>query len=111
MVQTEFKTRIKVIRSDNGRKFTLGPIKKLYDEQGLIHETSCYRHVLNVARALRFKAHLLLEFWGECVLAAAHLINRTPAQILNGKTPYEALFERRPSLDHIRIFGWSLLCT
>ena len=36
---------------------------------------------------------------------AAHLINRTPTQILHGKTPYEVLFGAEPSFTHIRVFG------
>ena len=65
MVKTQFGVNVKVIRSDNGSEFTLGPMKKFYGEHGITHQTSCvdtpkqtgqverkHRHVLNVARAL-----------------------------------------------------------
>lgn len=66
-----------------------------------------HQHVLNVARALLFQAHLPIKFYGDCVLAATHLINRTPSKLLNGKPPYEILYHQAPSYDHIRIFGTS----
>lgn len=64
-----------------------------------------HRHILNVARALRFQAHLLVTFWGECVLIACYLINRTPTPLLKGKMPNDFLFVRTPSLEYIRVFG------
>ena len=36
------------------------------------------------------------------------MINRTPSKLLLRKTPYEILNHRRPSYDHIRVFG--MLC-
>ena len=54
---------------------------------------------------LRFQAHLPIYFWGECVLAAVHLINRTPSPLLQNKTPYEMLFGTPPSYNVIRTFG------
>ena len=93
-------------------------MKRFFEDHGIIQETSCtdtpqqngrierkHRHILNVARALRIEAHLPLEFWGECVLPAVHLINRTPTKVLNGKTPYEILFQSTPSYNHIQVFG------
>ena len=41
MVQTQFDTKVKTIRSDNGSEFVSTPMKKFYGEQGIIHETSC----------------------------------------------------------------------
>ena len=52
-----------------------------------------------------FEGHLPIEFWGECALAAAYLINRTPSMILRGKTPYEVLYGVTPSYDHLRVIG------
>jgi len=55
------------MRSDNRSEFTLGPMKNFYGEHGIIHQTTCVdtpqqngrverkpRHILDVARALRF---------------------------------------------------------
>ena len=64
-----------------------------------------HRHILNVARALRFQANFPIQFWGECVLTAAYLINRTPSKLLKGKSPYEMLFHCKPSYGNIRVFG------
>ncbi|GAA0186956.1 transmembrane signal receptor [Lithospermum erythrorhizon] len=46
-----------------------------------------------------------MNFWGGCVLAAVHLINRTLTPVLDGKTPYEILFKQPPSLSTLRVFG------
>jgi len=41
MVKTQFNANVKAIQSDNGREFTLGPLKKFYEEQGIIHQIIC----------------------------------------------------------------------
>ncbi|XP_062086560.1 uncharacterized protein LOC133792669 [Humulus lupulus] len=64
-----------------------------------------HKHLLNVSCALRFQANFPIYFWGESVLAAAHLINRTPSTILDNLTPFEKLFGHTPSYDAICVFG------
>ena len=44
------------------------------------------RHLLNVERALKFQASLPVKFWGEYVLSAACLVNRTSTKLLNFNT-------------------------
>ncbi|KAJ8645102.1 hypothetical protein MRB53_006850 [Persea americana] len=115
-ISRQFEKNVKIVRSDNGTEFTC--LKGYFAEHGILHQTSCtgtpqqngrverkHRHILNVARALCFQAHLPIEFWGECVLIAGYLINRTPSVLLDGKTPYEILYEQVPTYKHIRIFG------
>lgn len=116
LVERQFDTRIKTFRSDNGSEFIC--LTDFFRDKGVIHETSCvgtpqqngrverkHRHILNVARALRFQGSLPIEFWGECALAAGYLINRTPSDILKGKTPFEMLYKRPPPIQHLRTMG------
>ncbi|GAA0168147.1 hypothetical protein LIER_22929 [Lithospermum erythrorhizon] len=64
-----------------------------------------HRHILNVACALMFQANLPVQFWGECILGAVHLINRTPCGLLAGRTPIEVLTGKVPDFNHLRVFG------
>lgn len=118
MLKTQFECSIKSFRSDNGLEFVSGMMQEFYRANGIIHQTSCtdtpqqngrverkHRHLLNVAPALRFEAHLPIKFWGECILTPTYLINSTPTPLLSSKTPYEILFRKRPRYDHLRIFG------
>jgi hypothetical protein len=118
MIKTEYNGKVKRLRSDNGTEFTNHAFQGILYQEGILHETSCvgtpqqnarverkHRHILNVARALRFQANLPISFWGECVLTATYLINRTPTMVNDGVTPYEKLFGKPPSYEHIKTFG------
>jgi hypothetical protein len=57
-------------------------------------------------------AHALLKqrvmpaiYWGEAVMTAVHLLNRSPTKALDGKTPYEVWHDRTPAVSHLRVFG------
>lgn len=36
---------------------------------------------------------------------STYLINRVATRVLNSKTPYEALKNKKPNIEHIRVFG------
>jgi len=41
MVQTQFNTKVKTIRSDTSSEFVANPMKTFYEAHGIIQETSC----------------------------------------------------------------------
>jgi len=44
-------------------------------------------------------------FWGEVVVTAVYLLNRSPTKSIKGMTPFEAWFGKKPSVHHLRTFG------
>ena len=38
-------------------------------------------------------------------MTAVYLINRLPSPLLSNKCPFELLYHRPPSLDHLKVFG------
>jgi hypothetical protein len=50
-------------------------------------------------------AKLPVRFWGEAVLIASYLRNRTPIGP-NGKTPEEAYSGKCPYVGHLRVYGY-----
>lgn len=44
-------------------------------------------------------------FWGDCVLTAAHTINKMPLVPLNNITPYKRLYGTKPLYDLLKVFG------
>ena len=43
--------------------------------------------------------------WGEACVTVVYLHNRSPHKILNNMIPKKAYTKKKPSVDHLRIFG------
>nr|XP_009620486.1 uncharacterized protein LOC104112311 [Nicotiana tomentosiformis] len=68
---------VKNIRTDNGLEFINSTYSDLFSNLGMIHQKTCvytpqqngvaerkHIHILEVARAMRFQAHIPLKYWG-----------------------------------------------
>ncbi|CAL2253605.1 unnamed protein product [Prunus armeniaca] len=104
MVETQFHTRIQVLRSDNGGEFLNHDLNQFLQDHDIIHQSSCphtpqqngvaerkNRYLLEVVRASLFGAKMPRPFWGEAVLSATYIINRIPSSILNFQSPIQTL--------------------
>eukprot|EP00253_Pinus_taeda_P030272 PITA_30272 len=45
------------------------------------------------------------KFWAEAVFTAVYLLNRSPTQVVKGKTPKEVWSGRKPKISHLKVFG------
>lgn len=103
------------LRSDNGPEFVA--MKEELKVQGITLElTTPYtpeqngvserlnRTLITTAKAMPFGAKLPLEFWGEAVMTANCLRNRSPIGPRN-VSPEEAFTGRKPKIGYLRVFG------
>ena len=44
-------------------------------------------------------------YWGEAVVTAVYILNRSPTKALDGMTLYEAWHGRKPVVSHLWVFG------
>ena len=58
-----------------------------------------------MARSLLKSKNMPGSFWGEAVTTTVYLLNRAPTKAVIGKTPYEAIYGRKPNVSHLRTFG------
>lgn len=104
MVQTQFQSKIRVLRSDNGREHYNSAPGSFFQQHGIIHQTSYVdtpqkngfverknKHLLEVTQSLMLATNVPNQFLGYAFLTAIYLINRIPSWILNFHTPYSTL--------------------
>ena len=63
------------------------------------------RTILNKVRCLLNTANLPNYMWGEAVIIATYLYNRTPHSVINYKTPYKLRYNKIPDITYIKTFG------
>jgi Reverse transcriptase (RNA-dependent DNA polymerase)/gag-polypeptide of LTR copia-type/Integrase core domain/GAG-pre-integrase domain len=110
--------RIKILSTDNGKEYINYKFKEYLINHGITHQLSpayspesngiierINRTLINKVRCLLFNANLPNYFWGEALLVATYLYNRSPHNKLNYKTPYEAKYNKKPNITNIRTFG------
>ena len=117
-LNTQHKANIKVLRSDRGGEYLSGEFSKHLQEKGTIRHLTVHdtpqqngiaerlnRTLLEHTRAMLHAAKLPNVLWGEAVMHAVWLKNRTSTKALDGKTPHEMLTGVKPDLADLREWG------
>jgi hypothetical protein len=110
--------RLKGIRTDRGGEFNSNMFTAFCTEQGIKHFTTTpyspqqngvverrNQTVVEMARCMMKSKGVPSRFWGEAVTTAVYLLNRSPTKSVQGRTPYEAWFGKKPSVQHLKTFG------
>src|SRR5664279_199727 len=117
-VQRQYDSKILAIRSDNGSDFKNYTMDEFLSDEGIRHQYSAAytpqqngvaerknRTLIDMARTMMAEFKYPYNFWAEAINTACHLSNRLYLRPLLGKTPYELLVGKKPSLHYIRVFG------
>jgi hypothetical protein len=116
--ETNLEAHIKVFHSDQGSEFTgddfVNYLKLRGTEQKLtIHDTPQHngvakcqnRTIVERIRALLHVSGLPRMLWGEVANHAVWLMNQTSTKAVEGMTPYEAVFGKKPDLWNVWEWG------
>ena len=116
-IQNHFRKKVKFLRFD-GETAIENDFNDVLTSHGIILEQSASyvpvqngyaervgRSIIEKARALRLEASLLSSLWPELAKTAGYLLNRTPVQQLGFRTPFEALYGKKPTRTHLKAIG------
>jgi hypothetical protein len=60
---------------------------------------------MKIGFAILHDSGLKKLLWGLCIKTTSYLRNRSPNASLDGKTPYETLYNVKSDVSHLRIIG------
>lgn len=116
-VYNKFGKHPKILRADNGTEYTSEKSRSILRRYGIQLQTTVpynpeqngvaerkNRTLCESARSMLFGSGLPKILWGEAIVTACYIQNRLPTRVLD-KTPYEVWNGRKPSLEHLRMFG------
>lgn len=117
-VENQAKTTLKTFRTDRGGEFTSLDFTRYCESHGIIrHLTAPYtpqqngvverrnRTLMEMTRSLLKGMKVPNHMWGEAVRHSTYIINRVSTKALDGKTPYQVFFTKKPNIEHLRVFG------
>ncbi|GKB93282.1 retrovirus-related pol polyprotein from transposon TNT 1-94 [Tanacetum coccineum] len=118
-IQNQLGCTIVSIRTDHGREFDNEvQFGEFCNANGITHNFSALRTpqsngvvegknrtLQEMSRTMLNEQSLPQKFWCNAVDTSTYILNRILIRTILGKTPYEILRGRKPTLDYFRVFG------
>ncbi|KAJ9547854.1 hypothetical protein OSB04_020397 [Centaurea solstitialis] len=109
---------VRSIRSDHGTEFKNSTLESFFEQKGISQNFSSVRTpqqngvaerrnrtLIEAARSMLSEANIATQFWAEAVNTACYTQNRSLIVKRFRRTAYELFRNRKPSIEHLHIFG------
>ena len=119
-VENLFSSTIKAFQADGGGEYANNAFQNVLANHGISFCSSCsnhpkqnglaerkHWHIVETGLTLLAHAHMPNTYWVDAFNTAVYLINRLPTHVLNYLSPYEKLFQKSPTYDSLRVFGYA----
>ena len=118
LLENQTGLKIKVLRTDNGLEYCSNDFNSYCTGEGILRHKTVARNpqqngvaermnrtLMERVRFMLLGAGLDRSFWGEALMTAYYLINRSPAVANNFMTPQEKWTGKQPDFNHLKVFG------
>ncbi|GJW01050.1 ribonuclease H-like domain, reverse transcriptase, RNA-dependent DNA polymerase [Tanacetum coccineum] len=107
-----------MLRMDRGGEFTSNEFTQYCKENGIAQQLTVpyspqqngvverrNRTIMSITRCMMKATNMAQNFWAKAVRHAIYILNSVPMKALEDITPYEAIKQRKPNLENLRVFG------
>jgi transposase InsO family protein len=118
LLETQSNRLVQRIRSDRGGEFVNHSLANYYNSKGIVRVlTAGYspesngaaervrRTLMDRVRAMLLDSCLPAALWGEAVVAACYVRNRSPVSEVSQQTPWGLFCDCPPDVSNLRVFG------
>ena len=118
LVEKSSGYKVKKLRTDNGGEYTSTEFESYLKKEGIEHQYTIPKTpeqngvsermnqtLVETVRSMLADSRLPHRFWAEALSTAAYLLNQSPTKTLDGKTPFQAWYGKKPNVNHLRVFG------
>ncbi|KAM1753555.1 hypothetical protein ACFX12_006125 [Malus domestica] len=114
----EVGKKIRCLHTDNGGEYSSSEFSQYLRGCRIRHQYTCAntpqqngvverknRHLAEVCRSMLHAKNVPGRFWAEAMRIAAFVINRLPQPRLGFVSPFEKLWNMKPTVSYFRVFG------